>query len=106
MSDTTPDEDQLDNLDLFGKTENFIPPLPGESSEESYSRTERGFARIGIILLGFILTPIAAFICGFCCCFAAIPSGQEEGLILGFAIGAILGAIGTIYLIVKWLKRV
>ncbi len=66
---------------------------------------QRKITRVVIIVLGIILTPVAMFICGFCCCLMGLVGQNEYFAVIGFFAGIIVGAVLSIMAMRSLLKR-
>ena len=80
------------------------PPRPG------MSRTRSVLRAVLFTVLGVVLVPPAAVICGVCCCTVGLvtsggPKAPDYAFSIGFPFGAILGAVLAIACIVWLAKR-
>jgi hypothetical protein len=84
------------------------PRLPDPRLADLASRAERIRRRVlfGVLVA---LTPVAAFLCGFCCCwvsYSVFDSGPDciDWFPIGAALAAIVSVISLIVVYKRWFK--
>lgn len=87
------------------------PKTESAKKDIVHNETSHSGRKVLFVLL-VLLSPVAAFLCGFCCCLgvmqfegAAMYGLPKGGAMLAFYLGIAAGLILTIYLLVRLRKK-
>ncbi|MEM8865504.1 MAG: hypothetical protein AAGF31_08140 [Planctomycetota bacterium] len=88
----------------FASPQSAASPMPVKRSRGSAIKL------VLVVLLGVVLVPIAAAICGFCCCTVGLfavgwPASGDIPFVVLFPGGAVLGAAAVIYGLIRWYRH-